>query len=311
MEWVRTAFRPTSKDGEHHDANSHLLAGGSFFHVQPYSFLPTNRSSWHASMRIYNSGFRCVADLAPAGLVRTTAYRVVAADPPSLVSPRRDLYLTEPIRLEPTGCTTLGIRVPWFPESVWYLDCPEGNWGPFGGAGTWPDKSPDVWEVPWVVEDGGRRASYLRRSGNQSVRFTAVVDGATVRYEFDLEGMPRVLPSSLCFKTFSPFFSSQERGTQVGIGPDGIRHVNRLPIPPDSPVSFFWHLGEAKPPERAALQSYDGTARVLFPEAHLAAAGNGWVPCTHLAPGKAAWGRGGGKTAHRHFGGSFSFVFAE
>jgi len=35
---------------------------------------------------------------------------------------------------------------------------------------------------------------------------------------------------------------------------------------------------------RAALVSYDGRGRVLFPERRLTVWGNGWPPCTHLAP---------------------------
>ena len=310
LEWVKTAFAPHSKDGAHQDGNPYLLAGGSFRHNFTYSFLPSNRSSWHHTMRIYNSGFRCVSTTPPQNLVKSPKYTVTQFNLPRPLQIRREAYGKEKIQLFPCGCATFGITVPWFPESAWYLDCPEGDWGPFGGANAWPYRSVEEWELPWIVENDGQRLSYRRSKDNQSLCFEAVAEGDTVRYRIDLAGLPPQRANTFCFKTFSPFFSSQERGTQVKLTPDGIVPVTSLPIPANNPVSFFWYLGEVKPPERAALRAVDGSGCVLFPDKHLGAAGNGWVPCTHITPGGAPWGAGNSAAGMLTKIGEGSFTFA-
>lgn len=282
LEWVRTVHPPRSKS-PYADRSVHLLAGGSFRHTQPYSFLPTNRSSWSPLMRIYNSGFRCAADRppdTPAG----RPYRVLSFQPPRPVSVRPDLYLKQPIRLEPTGWATFLIHVPWFPDSVWALDCPENDWEEFGGANAWPDQPEAEWRIPWETRSDGSRIAYRRRHGAKSVSFDARVDGPTVHWRFEIEGLASVRAQSFCFKTFSPFFSSQERCTQTRIDGAARTRCCDLPFPDENPASFYWTLGEVRAPARCALVSPDGRARVLFAEGDWHVLGNGWVPCTHLVP---------------------------
>jgi hypothetical protein len=235
-------------------------------------------------MRIYNGGFRCVSDIPPSDLVTGLACRIVRFDPPRQVTMRRDLYLAEPIRLVPSECATFSIFVPWFPESVWVLDCPESDWEEFGGANAWPNRPQEDWHVPWEVAEGGTRISYRRSSVDKAVFFEAWVDGDTVRYRFELDGLAPVRAGSFCLKTFSPFFSSQERRTQARIEGKRVTLCCSLPIAPDVPVSFAWSLGELVPPARVAYVAWDGRARVLFPEAPCTASGNLWPPCTHIAP---------------------------
>ena len=307
LEWVRVVHPAHSKQGTA-DPNPAVLAGGSFAHALATSFLSTNRLSWSHQMRIYNGGFRCVSDTLPDGLVDEPRYRVVSFEPPEPVAIRPDLYLHEPIRLVPTECSTLAIQVPWFPRSLWVLDCPEGNWGPFGGANAWPFRPEAEWRVPWQVSPDGARATYHRRQDGCSVRFEAWVEGHTVRYGFEIEGLPPVPAGSFCFKTFSPFFSSQERWTQVRLEADGFTRCCQQPLPPDGTASFFWSLGEVRAPARAAYLSYDGTAQVLFPEGDHVVSGNGWPPCTHVSPG--GWGTAGRGSGliERMGSGSYSFV---
>jgi len=306
LEWVSVVHPPHSKSGAA-DGNPFVLAGGSFFHVQEYSFLPTNRSSWAHQMRVYTSGFRCAADQPPEGLVERPAYRVERFDRPTPLAIREDLYLKEPIRLEPTHWATFSIRVPWFPESLWVLDCPEGDWDVFGGANAWPVRKPEDWLIPWRVEGGGSRIVYVRKRGEKKVSFEAWAEGDTVTYRFEIEGIAPVRAGSFCLKTFSPFFSSQERCTQVRLEGDKVTRCCDLAIPPEPSASFFWSLGEVKPPARAGYRSYDGKAAVLFPEGDFVVSGNGWPPCTHITPG--GWGMSGkgSDLIEKTGGGSFTF----
>ena len=299
LEWVRTVFPAHGKSGAA-DRNPFVLAGGSFCHTKPYSFLPTNRSSWSHQMRIYNGGFRCVSDSPPAGLVDEPAYRVASFELPTPLAIRGDLYLKEPIRLVPTEWATFSIFVPWFPESVWVLDCPESDWEELGGANAWPSRPRHEWHVPWEVHDGGARICYRRQRSGKAVSLEAWAEGDTVRYRFELEGLSPVRAGSFCLKTFSPFFSSQERHTQVRIGKGATARCCSLPLAPDVAVSFAWSLGEIGPSARAAYASYDGGGKVLFPEGHYVASGNGWPPYTHLSPA-------GSGLIDTHGEGSFSF----
>jgi len=330
-EWVKVLFPPRSKSGAA-DPNAHVLAGGAFAHRQEYSFLPTNRLSWAQQMRIYDSGFRCVADSPLANLVSTSAYRVESFDPPKPLAIRRDVYLgegeapaepprmrgngsagaspsraREKIRLVPYRCTTFGIEVPWLPESLWVLDCPEGDWEVFGGANAWPSQPEEFWSVPWEVEADGTAIRYLRRKSGKRVLFEAWAEGDTVRYRFEIENIAPVRAGSFCLKCFSPFFSSQERFTQAKFEGGKVTRCCSLPIAQDSSASFGWSLGEVLPPARAGYLSYDGTAKVLFPEGDFVVSGNGWPPCTHVTPG--GWGVASAKSGliDKEGGGSFTF----
>lgn len=281
MEWVRNDFPATSKDGTRQDKSPFVCAGGSFFHTRTYSFLPTNRLSWSHQMRIYNAGFRCVSDSPPKELLTEPGYSVKSFSPPQPLSIRRELYLKEKIRFVPTEWATLRIFVPWFPESMWVLDCPETEWDGFGGANTWPAGPEQAWRVPWKVSNDSTSVRYFRKKDQKSIFFEAWVEGDTVRYRFEVENISPVRASSFCLKTFSPFFSSQERWTQVKLDRGQPIRCALLPLPPDNPTSFGWTLGRVS---QAGILSYDGTAVVLFPEGDYTAGGNGWPHCTHLAP---------------------------
>jgi formylglycine-generating enzyme required for sulfatase activity len=313
-EWVKTVFQPRGKDGKASDQNPFVLAGGSFCHTRQYSFLPTNRLSWSHHMRIYDSGFRCVSDGPPAGLVRNPRYAVSAFELPKPVRMRPDLYLKESVRLVPTNWATFSVFVPWFPESVWVLDCPEGDWDEFGGANSWPSRPEAQWRIPWKSDAKGSRIEYVREQLNKRAVFEAWADGHTVNYRFEIRNVLPVRAGSFCLKTFSPFFSSQERCTQAKVRPGKTTPCCSMPIPADSPTSFFWSLGELVPPDRAAFVSYDGKGMMLFPEGNYFASGNGWPPCTHITPG--GWGTGGSRSAEAGLiektgSGSFSFVMTE
>jgi hypothetical protein len=300
-EWVKVVYPQTNRTGTSADPCPAVLAGGAFCHRQPYSFLPSNRPSWASQMRIYDSGFRCASDMPPDGLVASPAYRVESYAPPKPVAIREDLYLKAPIRLVPYQCATFAIYVPWFPESMWVLDCPEGDWDEFGGANSWPSRPKDHWLIPWRVGvaqppsaapgAGGTRISYLREHAGKKVFFEAWAEGHTVRWRFELDSVSPVHAGSFCLKTLSPFFSSQERFTQVRIEGEKLTRCCEQPLAPAPSASFFWSLGEVAPPARAGYVSYDGRGRMLFPEGNLVFSGNGWPPCTHMTPG--GWGTSG------------------
>ncbi|MBM4040351.1 MAG: formylglycine-generating enzyme family protein, partial [Planctomycetes bacterium] len=283
-EWVKVVYPQTNRASTSTDPCPAVLAGGAFCHRQRYSFLPSNRLSWASQMRIYDSGFRCVADTPPDGLVPSPAYRVESYTPPKPVAIRQDLYLNAPIRLAPYQCATFAIYVPWFPEGMWVLDCPEGDWDEFGGANSWPSRPKADWLVPWKVEAGGTRISYLREHTGKRVFFEARAEGHTVRWRFELDGVSPVHAGSFCLKTLSPFFSSQERFTQVRIEGERLTRCCELPLAPEPSASFAWSLGEVAPPARAGCVSHDGRGRMLFPEGALIFSGNGWPHCTHMRP---------------------------
>lgn len=320
-EWVKVVHPQTNRAGTSADPCPAVLAGGAFCHAKEYSFLPTNRLSWSHHMRIYDSGFRCVADQPPTDNMTAPAYRVESFVPPKPLAIRRDLYLTQPIRLVPTEWATFSIFVPWFPEGMWVLDCPEGDWDEFGGANSWPSRPRGDWLIPWKVDvaqppsavsgAGGTRISYLRENAGKKVFFEAWAEGHTVAWRFELDGVAPVRAGSFCLKTLSPFFSSQERWTQVRIEGGKMTRCCEMPLAPEPSASFFWSLGEVAPPARASYVSYDGKGRMLFPEGELVFSGNGWPPCTHVTPG--GWGTAGRRSdlVEKSGGGSVSFCVEE
>ncbi len=277
--------------------SSHLLAGSSVFHAQPYSRMVTARFGWVPEMRNYVSGFRCAADVPPPGGAAPAAYRPGPRVLPRPLAIRRDAYLKEAITLQGTETTTLEIRVPWFPESVWLVDVPETGFGPFPGANMSPG-DPDT-AVAWKIAPDGQRAAYVREKGDQRFAFEARVEGNRVRFAFDTRNIPRAdhIVEHCCMKTLSPFFSSQERMTQ------GIIHAGRFLRVADMPVGFrpngggvhsvgtrqpFYWAVEEKAPEvnHGALRSYDGSAFVArVNPVPCQAWGNSSIPCMHLVPG--------------------------
>ncbi len=285
-EWAGMVFNRPTTNGTVKDKQLAWLCGGCFHNTQDYSFSTTNRVSWYHGMQVFNVGFRCASDAAPADVVEEPSYRVESFDLPQKIAMRPEVYLKEKIRFEPLECTTLLIHVPWFPQSIWVLDCPEGNWGGvFGGATAWPAEDRDFWFTPWQINEDATRVSYRREKDGKMQAFEAWVEGDTVHYHFEAEGIGPVKARNFCFKTYSPFFSSQERRTQARIEPDGFQLCCNMPISPVTAAGLAWTTGEFKPPSRAGFVSYDGKGRMLFPEGHYSVAGNGGLsPCTHIAP---------------------------
>jgi formylglycine-generating enzyme required for sulfatase activity len=274
---------------------THILVGSSLFHTQPYSRMVTSRFGWIPSMRNYVSGFRCVSNDPPAGGAVRASYRSGPRVLPETLSMRKDLYMKQPITLHGTETTTLEMRVPWFPESVWLIDVPETKFGPWPGANMWPEPGT---EVDWQVTADGQRASYVRERGRQRLAFEAWVDGNSVAFRFDtrnIEHDDRIL-SHVCMKTISPFFSSQERIAQgvlyrgkfvrVTDHKAGFRPNWRGDVRVEDRQPYHWSVDSAVPPgNHALLRSYDGTAFVArIGSGRCGVWGNSSIPCTHLVP---------------------------
>jgi len=259
----------------------HVLAGGSFLHTRPYSFLVSHRATWSDSIRMYNTGFRCASDKPPRDLAGEPRYRALAIPAPQPVQMRADLYRREPIRLRPCEWATVRIDVPWFPESVWVLDCPESKWGEFAGAINWPDSPRAEWLIPWKVRDEGNGMVYRRECKGKYQAVELWVDGPTVHYRYETKNV-EANPVTFCFKNFSPFFTSQERRTQCVLDGDNWTRCDTLPILPEQRTIHGWSVGEVKPPARFAMVSFDGKAKILLPERTCTVAGNAFYPCIHV-----------------------------
>ncbi|MCC7518452.1 MAG: SUMF1/EgtB/PvdO family nonheme iron enzyme [Verrucomicrobiae bacterium] len=275
-EWVRRVFPARSKDGRDEDATSHCLAGGSLLHVQPYSHLPTNRFAWHPQMRIYNAGFRCVAD-APPGRVAAARWRVSRGNPARPVTMARG---DARVLLSASDHATVTIRVGWFPESLWVLDCPEADWGGFGGANAWPAQPARDWKIEWERRDS-RHLSYRRARGDRSLDFDIWSDGPLVRYRVRVRGVTGTL-REFCCKTFSPFFSSQERVTQCRWRNERLVSAAQLPIDPAHARSFYWSFDSLRDGVVVCRSFRRDAFIVFFGAPGCAAWGNGWPHCTHL-----------------------------
>jgi formylglycine-generating enzyme required for sulfatase activity len=303
MQWVAVVFTPTGIEGAPADPNTHVLAGSSPVHTQTYSHMVSHRLSWSSQMRIYNGGFRCVSDAPPLGLVTEPQYRPGLLVPPEPVRPCAERYLKDPIRLEPLPFSAFKIHVPWFPQSVWVVDSPETRWGPFGGANDWPFQPAETWKVDWEVVDSGRRLRYVREKDGRKLRFEAWVDGPAVEYRMSGVGMGQMNLGSFCHKTFSPFFSSQERMTQHKLAGGALARCCDLPLSRTSAASLGWSVGEDLDPGAVVYRSYDGSAYLLFVgPAGCSGGGNGWVPCTHLGGKKRITKDSGGGRIVFHIG---------
>jgi len=277
------------------ESSSHILAGSSVFHTMPYSRMVTARFGWAPQMRNYAAGFRCAADAPPPGGAKKAPYRPPPRVMPKTLEMRRDLYLKEPITLRGTETSTLEVRVPWFPESVWLLDVPETRYESFVGANRWPEEGT---EVRWNVAPDGQRAGYVREQGGRRLAFDARVEGDCVRFSFSARNIPDIdrIIQSVCMKTISPFFSSQERVTQgIVYGRDFFR-VADMPVTGRSHLDektgmivesrqpYFWTLDHFLPPvNHVVLRSYGGEAFVARADTGPCRAwGNGSIPCAHL-----------------------------
>jgi hypothetical protein len=255
-----------------------------------------NRMSWHQTMRVYNSGFRCASDTPPparpgspqAGLTAQPKYTPPPVVLPRPVAARQDFFLDRPIRLEPLGWATFLIYVPWLPQSVWLVDCPETQFGPFGGANQWPFDDEALWHIDWQTDEAGQRISYDRRKDGKELRFEAWVNGPAVEYRLSGRGLGPLDLASFCFKTFSPFFSSQERLTQNRLDDGRCVRSCDLPVSAESQVSLGWSVGDDLRPGAVVYRSFEGPAWMAFVgPAGVSGSGNGWPPCTHLrGPGR-------------------------
>lgn len=280
LEWVRSTVVGSGE-------NTGTLAGGSFLHTQQYSFLPSNRSQWHDSMRMYNTGFRCVADRPPTEVDASLQYCVEKLVLPMPVSVYAEAYRREPIKLRPQEWASVLIEVPWFPESIWVLDCPEGTWSGFGGANAWPGEPRKEWLIPWKVRVENNGVTYLRERGEQSQVIEVWVDGATVHYRYWTSHI-EANPASFCFKSFSPFFTSQERRLQCVLDGERVIPCDTMPLQSGAAMGWpgadhlSWTVGEVKPPSRFALMSFNGKGRIILPERTQRVGGNGFYPCIHV-----------------------------
>jgi len=273
-------------------AQTHVLAGSSVFHTQPYSRMVTARFGWCPDMRNYVSGFRCASDQPPSNGVARAAYSPHPRILPRTLDIRRDLYLKEPITLRGTETSSLEVRVPWFPDSIWVIDLPEATFGPFIGANHWPAPGSDV---QWNVSPEGQRAGYVREQNRKRLALDAWVDGNSVRFRFDCQQVS-ITMYDVCMKTISPFFSSQERMVQgvvrdgrfvrVADMPAGFRPWRKGLLGVDERTPFFWAVDEAvSPGDHGVLRSYDGTAFVArVGPVSCQVWGNSSIPCMHLAP---------------------------
>jgi hypothetical protein len=114
--------------------------------------------------------------------------------------------------------------------------------------------------------------------------------------------------SAFCFKTFSPFFSSQERLTQNRLDGNTLVRSCDLPVNPLFPASFGWTLHgldvpntsrhksfQGLNPGAAIFKAYQGSAYLMIVgPPGVSAGGNGWVPCTHLGGPKRLVEKSGG-----------------
>jgi len=284
LEWVRGIFPPHAVDGSAEYPAEWLLAGSSILHRTARSQMVTCRLAWAASMQVYDTGFRCAADHAPANLPA----------PPASARPRRrkfikrvaavpKLYRRRPIILTPYGYPTFKIEVPWFPRGMWVVDIPEGNaWGGFPGANDWPYRSEQVWRTPWQRGADGA-LSYTRSQGDRSLAVGISIEDDLVRMRIAPRNLGKIDLSIICIKTLNPFFSSQERETQCAIIGNRLVPVNRLPLRPDSAVPFGWGIGSEMEYGAVVMRAHDGSgyaAIIGYPGCQCW--GNGWPHCTHL-----------------------------
>ena len=283
LEWTQTVFTPASRDGTAVDATPWMLSGSSGLHRQPYSHMVTSRWSWHPGLRAYNTGFRCVSDAAPSAPVSCAAALTGSALTPETAAIEPARYMQEPIRLRGYDWATLAIEVPWFPDSLWVVDVPEGNWGPFGGANAWPHRDRAIWFTPWKSSQDGTQVAYERRDGSRVLKVVATAGADEVVIRVKARELGPLNLGTICVKTFSPFFSSQERLTQHRVEGGALVRACDLPLPGELSASFGWTVGDNLPDGAVITRSYDGSAAVAISGRPGADCwGNGWPHCTHI-----------------------------
>lgn len=281
LEWVKIVFTPVSPDGTVYDThNSYFLAGSSLLHRRTESHMATGRFSWSEKMRIYNSGFRCVSDAPPAAAGKLS-YRPVKS-PVLTARIDRRAYGKKNIELEGTDCSTFRIRVPWFPDSLWVVDAPESRWGDFGGANDWPGKPRHVWKTDW--RKSGNKIEYVKQDGKKKLHVSVTTEGDVVRLRVSPAHLGKINVRKCCTKTFSPFFSSQERIAQHRIENDRLVPAVKVPFVKDDHKSFRWTVGNRLEAGAIVCRSQDGDAYfVIMGEEGCGSWGNLWPHCTHLA----------------------------
>jgi len=281
LEYVQAVFTPLARDGVTMDESPYVLTGSSILHRQPYSHMATSRLSWNPGLRAYNAGFRCVSDTPPEA--PSEEYTPPRTSFVKAVSVRPEKLGEETIKLSGRGCPTFFIEVPWFPESLWAVDIPEGHWGPFPGANDWPFKSPGVWETDWKSSANGTRLEYSRQAGDQKLSVVLTAERDEVKMTITPKNIGPISLGTICIKTFSPFFSSQERLTQHRIKETGLVPSCTIPMPPEISASFGWSVGADLPHGAIVMRSYDKNAHVAIIGAEGCSIwGNGWPHCTHL-----------------------------
>ena len=174
---------------------------------------------------------------------------------------------------------TVKIFIPWFPESVWVLDCPESRWDNFGGANDWPNNYISLWKVDW--EKDGNKVFYIREDKEKKLEFQIETEKNLVKYKVRVKKIKGEL-GSFCFKTLSPFFSSQERLTQNKIENGILINCSKLPIDDSANLSFLWSLGKTKNGLCIYKAFLDDAYFVISGPDDCVIGGNLWPPCTHL-----------------------------
>jgi len=278
MEWVKRVFPGKSKNGKFFDNQLYCLAGGSLFHRQIYSHFVTSRFSWSINMRIYNTGFRCVSDEKNGKYVE---FKIpdISEKNPEKIKISKNLYLKENIKLQPMDWPTVKIYVPWFPESVWILDCPESRWNNFGGANDWPYNNHSLWKTDWEKENN--KIYYHRKEGEKELEFQMETERNLIKYKIKVKKIKGEL-GSFCLKTLSPFFSSQEGLTQNKIEKRNLISCSKLPIDDSGNLSFLWSLGKTENGLCIYKAFSDDSFVVISGPDNCSIGGNLWPPCTHL-----------------------------
>ncbi len=87
--------------------------------------------------------------------------------------------------------------------------------------------------------------------------------GNSVLYRFHLENLDggKNSPSlaSICMRTISPFFSSQERMTQAVVIGGRLKHISQMPLKGANP--FGWKASETEKDNNSGiLCSFDGSS---------------------------------------------------
>ncbi len=283
LEWTRRVFVPASPDGSTRDETEFVLAGSSILHRRPSSHRVSSRWAWAPSMRIYNTGFRCAADVGPARLP-SAPYVPPKAGPITALHIREDLYRKAPIRLIPTDHASLRIEVPWFPGGCWAVDLPESGWGGFPGANDWPRRrSPEGWRVAWQTSADGTRAEYHHSDGAKSLDVVVSAEGDTVTCAISPKGLGPINLASICVKALNPFFCNQEVICQHCYKDGQLTAIASLPRAPGGSSAFAWHGYHAPSPGASLMRSLDGRGcfAVIGPMGW-GGGGNGCYPCTHL-----------------------------